>query len=392
MSSIHNIAKERKKCTGCLACMNICPHSAIVIREDVNGFDYPELNKEKCVHCGLCAKICPANISEREPLCITSAYAVTMKDEQILLKSSSGGAFAAISKLVFDKGGVVFGCVWDDNFRPIHAEAHNYNEMKYMHGSKYVQSRIGDTYKRVKQFLTDKQWVLFTGTPCQVSGLKNFLRRKYDNLITVDIICHGVPSYKLFKGSLEQIQNEKEGTLKEYSYSFRSKHNASWGMNIQYIINDKNYFETPNDSWFLSYFLWGYIYRDSCYQCAYAGTERVGDFTIGDYFAIQHGSSKLRNKNGVSLLLCNTEQGLRFLPEILSCVEYVKLNKEEAVLDNAQLLAPVKNRKFFRNVIYNIYNRQGWKGVDNYFHKKTLFKRLKSLIKYTIKKGANNEF
>ena len=180
---------ERKKdCCGCAACMNICPKGAITMKTDQDGFVFPEINKDLCIECGLCNKVCAFQnvpIGKNEPI---EVYAAINNDKEMLLESASGGIFGGLASFVFDKKGVVFGCANDNDLRPKHICVDNPLDMKKIQGSKYVQSDINTSYSEVKKYLNDGRWVLFTGTPCQIDGLKSFLGKDYDNLITADLI------------------------------------------------------------------------------------------------------------------------------------------------------------------------------------------------------------
>lgn len=184
---------DKQNCCGCEACVQRCPKQCITMQSDHEGFLYPKVNEEICIHCGLCEKVCPIinTATEKEPFKILGAKA---NDDEIVKKSSSGGFFSLIAEKVLSQNGVIFGAKFDKNWNVVHDYTDNINELDVFRRSKYVQSRIGNTYQKAEDFLKAGRLVLFTGTPCQIKGLKLFLRKDYENLLTVDFVCHGVPS------------------------------------------------------------------------------------------------------------------------------------------------------------------------------------------------------
>ena len=190
---------EKKDCSGCMACMNICPKNAIMMKEDKNGFKYPKIDEKLCIDCGLCSKACPVINKLKENLYNIKVYACKNKDENIRKKSSSGGLFTLFAKYILDQEGVVFGAKYDENLRVIHDYIEKDDNINEFRGSKYVQSDINSTYAKAKKFLSNGRKVLFTGTPCQIEGLITYLGKNYSNLYTQDFICHGVPSPKVWK-------------------------------------------------------------------------------------------------------------------------------------------------------------------------------------------------
>ena len=195
--------KDKSKCCGCSGCMNICPKNAIIMKEDKNGFKYPIVDKEKCINCGLCEKVCPILNNKKEQQKEIKAYACYNKNIEERLKSSSGGIFILLAKEILKRNGIVFGAAFDENFNVKHISIDNEKDIEKLMGSKYVQSNMGKVYKEVKEFLENGKYILFSGTPCQIEGLKKFLKKDYDKLYTQDIICHGVPSPKIWQMYLE---------------------------------------------------------------------------------------------------------------------------------------------------------------------------------------------
>ena len=199
--------ENKTECMGCHACFNKCPKQAIEMVEDEKGFKYPKVNKEKCIECGLCEKVCPI-INNRKILNEPKAYAIINKKDEIREKSSSGGIFTLLAEYVIKNGGVVFGAAFDENWNVKHYYVEDIQDINIFRGSKYMQSIIGNTYKQAEEFLKDDRIVLFTGTPCQIEGLKAYLGKEYDKLYTQDIICHGVPSPKVHNIYLEYLKKK----------------------------------------------------------------------------------------------------------------------------------------------------------------------------------------
>lgn len=314
-----NTVVLKHKCTNCMACYNICPSGAIEMKEDKDGFVYPFINEEKCTHCGLCTKKCPAlnleqtkEISERleTPL----AYGGYIKDEEIREKSSSGGVFSILSKYVLDKGGYVCGARFTRGGICEHVIVDNWEDLAPLRGSKYVQSNINNCYKEIKNLLEQDKYVLFTGTPCQVAGLYAVLGKDYKKLITVDLLCHGVPSQKVFREYLNEItDNHADDVLnvnfKEKSLGWNAPSLSIASQNLS--INIPNFY--TNDDIRNSYgfaFVKNLILRHSCTDCQYSKLPRMGDFTMGDFWGVNHHKDKetLYDNKGLSAIFANSEK------------------------------------------------------------------------------------
>lgn len=224
MSSIV-LFDDKKDCCGCGACMNVCPKNAIRMAEDEVGFVYPEIDQNLCIGCGACKKACGYQM---QPMMQKSeaVYAAASNDDNLLRKSASGGAFAVLAENVLKKGGVVYGAALpleSGKLEPKHLRIDTVERLPELQGSKYVQSAIGDTYAQAKKDLLDGKSVLFSGTPCQIAGLKQYLKKDYENLLTVDIICHGVPSKRFFQSFMEDYGKKLGGTITEFYFRDKSK-------------------------------------------------------------------------------------------------------------------------------------------------------------------------
>ncbi|MEG0570840.1 MAG: Coenzyme F420 hydrogenase/dehydrogenase, beta subunit C-terminal domain, partial [Oscillospiraceae bacterium] len=270
--------------------------------------------------------------------------------------------FSALANYVLEKNGVVVGCEYDEKFNPIHVIINNKEDMLPIRGSKYVQSDTLDTYTRVKEFLTSGTYVLYTGTPCQIAGLKCFLKNEYETLITVDLVCHGVPSNKIFHEYLSFLEKKHRG--KVIDYKFRDKQKHGWASAGSYIINkkEKNIIKStfPTNDYYYYYYLKGDIYRESCYKCKYACSTREGDFTIADFWNVQKYHPEIYNKNGVSLVFLNNEKSKNIFNDLKFNLVYFESKLEYAVNENGNLKVPSQRPKE-RDDVYQRIEKDGFK-------------------------------
>ena len=337
--------KEKKNCCGCEACVQRCPKSCITMREDNEGFLYPEVDKNICIDCGLCEKVCPVinQAEERKPLAV---YAAKHKDEQIRMASSSGGAFTAIAESVIDEGGVVFGAKFNQDWDVVHSYTETKEGLGAFRGSKYVQSRIGESYKEAEGFLKAGRKVLFSGTPCQIAGLKRFLRKEYDNLLTVDFICHGVPSPGVWREYLKEETarqcGEKNSVLQRPIHernaliegiSFRDKRLGWKKFSFVLALSTTNgsgakntvlLSEPLNKNIFLRGFLADLYLRPSCHACPSKSFKSRSDITIGDFWGVQNVMPEIDDDKGVSVVMVNSEKAGTLVEKILIEKFFVK--------------------------------------------------------------------
>lgn len=381
---------NQKDCCGCAACMNICPKEAITMKPDSDGYIFPVINNELCIECGLCKKVCAFQnvpVTDNES---RATYVAINKNKDVLSVSASGGILGALASLIFEKKGVVFGCAYNDNMETEHICVDNLNGMKMIQGSKYVQSNINTTYTGAKKYLKDGRWVLFTGTPCQIAGLKSYLGKDYDNLITADIICHGVPSVDFFKGYIKYLEEKLKGKVINFKFRDKSK---GWGL-MGKIVYEKNgkvldKLILPINSYYYNYFLKGDIYRENCYECKYACGSREGDFTMGDYWGIEKAHPEIETKNGVSVLLVNSKKGMTLIDNLTKYLDLTKSTFEQAREQNDQLNRPT-TKSDRREVILKTWREGGYQAVaDEYYKsnkKKFMMVIAKMLIPQSIKR------
>lgn len=331
---------DKHLCCGCEACIQICPKRCISFDEDNEGFWYPSVDSDLCVECGLCERVCPM-LNPRMPERPLKVYAAKNRNKKELITSSSGGLFVIIAQKVIRGGGVVFGARFDDNWNVVHASTDSEDDLWKFMGSKYVQSRIGDCFKEAKEFLTSGRKVLFTGTSCQIAALKNFLRREYDNLITIDVICHGVPSPGIWRRYLKETCDVNEVE----SISFRDKRLGwkNFSLTINLLKNTANgspkivsLSQIHRKSPYMQLFLRDLILRPSCFNCPAKGGRSGSDITIADFWGIELCHLEFDDKQGVGLLIVNTELGER-------TVDFTKLEYVESTIDEAT----VRNRSYY---------------------------------------------
>ena len=379
---------DYEKCTGCGACVQRCPKRCISWTEREFGFRYPQIDKDACVNCGQCEKVCPID-KALEVSAEQKAYAAVHKDDEVLAKSTSGGAFTAIADAVFAQGGIVYGAAMLDGMQVKHIRTSGKDDFEGLRSSKYLQSDTGTTYQMVEQDLKQGKTVLYSGTPCQIDGLKNFLGKDYENLYTADIVCHGVGSQAYFDKYMDYAR-ERYGKIK--ALRFRSKEYAGWSCGGGVVVVDssdclKKIPYRDFDNYYYSYFLSGDIYRKSCYSCKYANTNRVGDFTLGDYWGVEALNLPLQTENGCSLLLVNNRHAMQLLDEIES-LDRVETTVEQAAHCNKQLNAPSKLMDSRQNRIGEYESMSGQQIQKEYLknHRKTVVKgQLKALMPYKLK-------
>ena len=374
---------DKTKCSGCTACFNVCPKDAIEMIEDEEGFLYPKVNKKKCIKCGLCSKICP-NINkiyrEKKPTC----YIAYNKNENIRNHSTSGGIFSAISKKIVEYGGVVFGASYDKEFNVEHTYVESEKDLEKFRGSKYVQSKIGNSYRKVKEFLNDDRYVLFSGTPCQIYGLKMYLQKEYEKLYCVDLVCHGVPSPKVIRKYKIYQKKKFKAKIKYMSYREKTYGASSSTMTLKFE-NGKEYVKGYESDFVLGCFIKGLISRPSCYNCNFKTISRISDFTLGDVWNAEKLKSKYSSEIGNTAVFVHSQKGKKLLLE-LDDVFLSKENLDKIIELNAgaapsmlteSAYLPKEREEFFIDL-----NKRDMEDMIKKYYPKTL----KGEIKRNLKK------
>ena len=371
------IIKEKKDCCGCTACVERCPCHCIIMQVDEEGFMYPIVDKDKCIQCNLCNTVCPI-INQKNPQLPKEVYAAKINDANIVLNSSSGGLFSVLSEAVILKGGVVFGARFNKEWNVIHDYAETKEGIKAFQGSKYVQSDIGICFLKAEQFLKEGRIVLFSGTPCQISGLKYFLRKEYDKLVTISIICHGVPSPGVWNAYKEQIPKALVSKVRSFRYgqpsitsiNFRDKTDG-W-RNYSFSVSGENenggckLKEYHQKNIYLRGYLHNLYLRPSCFSCPARKGKSGADIQLGDYWGVLRRNPSFYDSKGVSLVLIYSEKGRRLFNEInaiktaisyddvLDCNINVECDEEQ----------PIERAEFF-----SVFNKRGVKAINQYCNK-----------------------
>lgn len=327
-------------CTGCYSCINICPNSCITMKQAETGFFVPEINQSMCVNCGQCEKVCPV-IHMPEVSTKTTAYAIKNRNEAIRIESTSGGVFSLLAEYVLKREGVVFGAAYNSGFSVQHIAVSDWNEISLLRGAKYVQSMIGACLLEVKKELISGRMVLFSGTPCQCAGLKSFLGKKYDNLITVDMICHGIPSPKVWQAYIDyrsKIENEGK---RPFKINMRSK-SSGWsyyGYSTMFDYgNGKVSCIRNSQDLFMKAFIGNICLRSSCSDCMMKGIERCTDFTLGDYWGIWNQYPKFDDNKGTSAVFVHSQRGREILNQLKPKIDCLKVDIKDAYRENRSLI------------------------------------------------------
>lgn len=348
---------DKKQCSGCQACKNICPKQCITMKYDEYGVAYPSIDQSSCVDCKACEKVCPVNqpVEKRKAV---RAYAAWHNDLTTRRRSASGGAAMAMYETMIEQGGVCFGTKFDPDLSLRIQSAETLEEVHAFRASKYVQASVENSFRQTKDYLQDGRSVLYIGTPCQIAGLKNYLKKDYENLITVDLICHGVPSWQHLMDHVKYLNKDIQKQIDDITfrgaYSFQLS--LYEGNNVVY---QKDRFLDP----YFTGFLEGLFYRENCYSCPYACDERVSDITIGDFWGLgQEEPCAYNMGDGVSVLLPTTEKGFRFVETLKKKMFVDERPVSEAVHGNAQLMHPSERHPKYEE-FRKLYVEQGFENA-----------------------------
>ena len=390
--------QNKQDCCGCSACVQRCPKRCISLHEDEEGFLYPEVDLNVCIDCGLCEKVCPVihQAEERTPL---EVFAAKNPNERIRMESSSGGVFTQLAEQTIEAGGVVFGVKWNEHFEAVHAYTETKEGLAAFRGSKYVQSRVGATFKQAENFLKEGRQVLYSGTPCQIAALKLFLRKDYENLLAVDFICHGTPSPGVFRWYLSEEIAKEAARQSGEKIQFRSSLPIPSIAKADVLAREKGFeiedirFRDKRVGWkkfsfvlslkslskvttageknsvslsgivgkhaFLEGFLKDLYLRPSCYACPAKSGKSRADITLGDYWGIQTLMPELDDDRGVSALTVNTKKGKQALHATtaeLHSASYEDLcSKNPALLRSCKI--PPNRIHFFANNSQSFHQR-----------------------------------
>lgn len=300
---------KKANCCGCGACAQSCPKNCISMEPDSEGFLYPKVDEPQCVNCGLCEKVCPILFKQKPDSIKVEAYAAYTSNSELREKSSSGGIFSLLAQEILNRGGTVAGAAFDADFSVRHILVENGAELDRLRGSKYVQSRMEDTYVQIRDLLKQGRPVLFTGVACQIAGLKAFLGREYENLYTVDVLCHGVPSPKVWAHYRREQAQIHGTTLEEVSFRDKRKGWRHYSMALNFA-EGVEYCRPGAEDTYLRVFLRDLCLRPSCHSCRFKDFPRLSDLTIGDAWGIERHMPDLDDDHGTSVVLVNSEKGM----------------------------------------------------------------------------------
>ena len=349
---IETLARGRNStCTGCSACASVCPGEAVTMRPDGEGFSYPAVDREKCAGCGLCGRVCPALSPLRKEGGETRAYAARNRDEAVRLRSSSGGVFTALALDVIGRGGVVFGARFEDDLSVVLGWTDSAEGLGAFRGSKYVQGTVGSAYRDCRRFLEQGREVLFSGTPCQVQGLKKYLGRDYASLLCADFICHGVPSPALWRRYVEYREGKSASRTAKTAFRRKDDGWKQYSLSFTYA-NDSEYCACHRQDPYMQIFLRDVALRKSCYRCPARLMERPGDITLADFWGIQDVAPEMDDDRGTSLVIVHSERGLAALGGISGLCELREVSAADAVRGNPAMLVQPR-RPHGRSKVYD---------------------------------------
>lgn len=373
---------EKKSCTGCSSCASICPKGAIKLIQDNEGFMYPEIAQGKCINCGLCKRFCPV-LNTKQNNSLNRCYVAYNNDSKAKKTSSSGGIFDAIAKKILNENGIVIGAAFNDRMELRHIAIEKTEDLEKLKGSKYLQSELDNIFSYIKEQVNSRK-ILFVGTPCQVAGLHAFLKKDYDNLVCIDLFCHGVPSPKLFSKYIKELEEDNKSRI--VNYNFRDK-KTGWDTysNTASFEDDKQISELQSNNSYMRLFLSDIALRESCYNCNFKVGNKYSDITLGDFWGVQKYYPEMYNKNGVSAIIINTEKGKRIFESISNNLKYKKCELEEIEAGNPSLKSSGKYPKN-RNKFFQDMDSLSIKKLKNKYANISLIKKIKGKIKGIIKK------
>lgn len=371
---------DKKLCTGCTACLSICPKKAIFFKEDKDGFKYPVIDKDKCIDCGLCKKKCPV-LNTKDNDSINDCYVGFNKDDNEKVKSSSGAIFSLLADYVLDNNGIVIGAAFDKDNKLKHVAVESKKDLDKLKGSKYLQSNLNNIFTYIKENIKDRK-ILFVGTPCQVAGVKAIINNK--NLLCVDLICHGVPSPKLFDKYIKELEFKNNDSL--LNYNFRDKSTGWDTYSNTASFKNSNITELSKDNKYMKLFLSDIALRESCYSCNFKVGNKYSDITLGDFWGVQNYYPEMYNKKGVSAIIINTEFGREVFNYIKDCIDYKECMLEE-ILSGNQSLKVSSGRPSRRDEFFSKLDKYSIDDLCRMYKKKyPLYRRVLGKVKCIVKK------
>lgn len=351
---MEQVYSNKRMCSGCTACKEICPVNAIEMSKDEEGFLYPKISQDKCINCGMCAKLCPFKRKNIDHAKLPKNI-IGVKHLEERKTSRSGGMFSAMSNYILQENGVIYGCILGENLEVFHTRAESKKEADKFKGSKYVKSDIKDVYSQVKEDLEQGKKVLFSGTGCEIAGLNVALGgMNTKNLYTCDLICHGVPSPLIYKEFIEFMEEKEKDKI--LHIDFRDK-SFGWSSHKETLTFQNKKITT---SYYTELFYSHYILRPSCYNCQFSNMDRVADITIGDFWGIKEENEQFYDEDGISLVLVNTEKGEKIVKNIIDDIEYIPVYTKSYMQHNLKepSVEPQNREKF-----WNDYKENGFEYI-----------------------------
>lgn len=372
---------NKEECCGCTACLHVCPVKCITMKEDEEGFQYSVIDEKKCIHCHKCKEVCPiCNIENLNKK--TETFVGYSKDEEIRKQSSSGGIFTIIAEWIIQQKGVVFGASFDEKFEVHHIVVETKEELEKLRGSKYVQSRLENVYPEVKRYLEMKRKVLFTGTACQISGLKKYLNKEYKNLYTVDVLCHGVPSPKIWRMYLEEKKKQYYAPIKKIEFRNKEKGWNNFSINIEFS-NMQRYCVQFFEDKYMRLFLGNIDLRPSCYECRFKGIPRMSDISIGDSWGIEKKIPDMNDDKGTSVILIHSSKGKKMFNAIKDKIMVREARLNEVLPSTAESRKSVEMHPNRKKYLEGLQRGESFDVLYGYV-KKSFIQRAIGYIRYMI--------
>lgn len=341
---------KKKECTGCMACYNVCPTDCIKMKKEFDGCYYPHINTSRCIKCGKCRNVCPIlNQDEiKTKNKVIDVYVGYCSDNMIRQSSSSGGIFPLAAEWCVGRGGIVFGAGYQ-GAKVVHSSGDNFYEIEKFKGSKYVQSDSGTTYREAEKLLREGRFVLFTGLPCQIEGLKSYLGKEYEKLYTIDLICHGVGAPGIWEKYIDVFHEDKVIT----SINFKNKE-AGWNHEqfVMQYSNGAEYRKFPLEDYYTYGFNKNVFLREACYECKFKGTDRISDLTIGDAWGVERYVPRFRDDKGCSLIFVHSKKGQQLFADMAAKMQFAPADKDKAVQYNQRMISSAPKSPY-REQFYN---------------------------------------
>lgn len=381
-------------CCGCRSCEQACPVEAISMQFDAEGFLYPDVDLDMCIDCGVCAKVCGIDNANKAKHPQGNFFAAFNNNVQTRKISSSGGVFSAIAEYVLDRGGVVYGAAFTEDLQLEYTRVENKEGLDRLRGSKYIQADTENSFSQVKRDLEVGRLVYFVGTGCQIAGLKLYLRKDYNNLLTSDLVCHGTPSIKLFHLFTDKIETDREIKLKDYKFRDKTVNGWSCSSSSSYknrFGREKTILYDKTMNAYMNAFLSGAIAREVCYECPFVGGERTGDVTLADYWSIRKHHPEIDYQHGVSCISVNTESGNKLIKALKANISTRESRYEWAVDENYNLKGKTIRPKE-RDAIYKNAFSNPERFINQYTKKNDAMLRIKFELKRLVRRNERLYF